>query len=169
MIFGKTAFRFVAMSAVTFCVYVFSTHFHPLLLHPTASFIQKFFATEMVVDSGFVFPELMVVLNESCSGLSFFMLSIAFMSILFRHQRFLVFYFIPLWAFLFAVGINTLRIMVSIYVQVWGNGILPAGPHYRLHEWVGNAVFLSAIALFLAGFYLIKKYASLSMSQIKLR
>lgn len=125
-----------------------------VLLYPVSLLVREstFSSFEFIPDQGYFFPELNILLEASCAGTNFFVLSFFVFSffmddVLERKAQLRI--LIPLFAFVAAyalsIPINYLRIMLSIAAQNLADLILPVRPHYLIHEIVGYSVQIIAL------------------------
>ncbi len=131
------------------------------LLGPVNKIVQLVTGSHSVyiTGNGYYHNELNVLINKSCSGFNFFLLSflmIVFRSVIFLNKQFHKTLLIPaglITAYLLAIFVNSSRIIASICFQKHANTIFPDS-HSIVHESIGVITNLSFLILI---YYLTEK------------
>jgi exosortase K len=145
-------------------------------LAPTSKIVALTLSADAVYNSvdGYFFSDLGIVINKSCSGVTFWLLSMVllFFTVLrFCESHFQKLLLFPISAFIcyiLTVSVNASRILFAVKF----NHLFPnvAQKYAWLHEMEGNIIYLAALMLFYLGVqFFIQKYASLlikSQSQL---
>lgn len=132
------------------------------LLWPTDKMVSLLTGSSSVYhsDSGYYHEALAIVIDKSCSGYNYWLLSFvvfSYVTVRYFRQAFYKILALPLaliLAYLFTIFVNTSRIFTSIAIQLQSAHFLPAYSYTRLHEVIGIVTNLS----FLVGaYYLFEK------------
>lgn len=132
-----------------------SNHQLLFLLYPTNKIVGILTGSSSVYipEKGFFFENLKIVIDKSCSGFNFWVLS--FMLISYRSEMFFnkvrdKILAIPaslILAYLLTIFVNTSRIFTSIILQDSASIFLTDRPHLILHQVVGVIINLSFLIL----------------------
>lgn len=150
--------RDIPFLLLAFFIYIFFKYMYVFLdndnliflLKPTAYLIEIITGTNFIFssDSGFFYEQLNIIINKSCSGYNFWILSflmLAFLSIKrFNNsiKKISAILIALLSTYILTIFVNTSRIYVSISIQKLANIHLQSRPHYLIHEIVGITVNL---------------------------
>ena len=131
------------------------------LLKPTNKLVEILTGSQSVylADNGYLHAGLNILINKSCSGFNFWLLSFlvfTYLALKYFEKPLHKFLTIPaalLSAYLLTVFVNTSRIITSIVVQNLTKNIL-ANQQHLVHETVGIVTYLSFLVL---AYYLTEK------------
>jgi exosortase K len=133
------------------------------LLYPLSSATELFYGTYSYFDieQGYIFPELSMHIDRTCSGINFFVLLLCSASsyVLFRMDQSKwksVLPMIILLVYPVAMLVNTIRIILLVYVQPI-NRYMNEHLQSLIHEGIGAACFFGFLVLL---FVLAEKYFS---------
>ncbi len=124
------------------------------LLKPTSKIVETFSHSESIYlnNKGFYFESLNIIIDKSCSGFNFWMISFIAFSYLgikyaltARWKTFNIFITLVITYF-FTILVNASRILVSLYLQNFATSILPKHQHL-IHESIGVTTNLTFLLL----------------------
>ena len=138
------------------------------ILSPTQTLISYITGANAVyiLNQGFLFEDLKILIDKSCSGGNFWILSFFVFSVLFFKyvekvfHKFLTILFVALFSFCFTIVVNTCRISASIIIQKQSAVFFEPSLQHLIHQGIGittNLVFL-IFSYYLIEQYLLKKY-----------
>lgn len=125
------------------------------LLKPTDKLVGILTGSQSIyiADSGYFHEYLNIIINKSCSGFNFWILSfLLFSYLMLKHfektfQKILTLPTSLFLAYMLTIFVNTSRIFASIVVQTQAKKYLPAMPHLLLHEAIGICTYLTFLIL----------------------
>ncbi len=125
------------------------------LLQPTDKIISLVTGTSSVYspENGFYHDQLNIMIERSCSGFNFLILSfLVFTCLLIKHfkrmsSRIIVFPAVMVCVYLFTIFVNSSRILVSVIVQKEAGNFFPDRPHHLIHEVIGIVTNLTFLVL----------------------
>jgi len=143
------------------------------LLKPTSQIVSFLTGSSYVysADSGFYYNSLNIIIEKSCSGFNFLLISFCATAFLFiKHTDNLIFKLIAIptsliVAHLLTILVNSARIFASIIVQQQANIFLPSRPHLIIHEIIGVTTNLSFLIVF---YYVLEKLLANKFQNAKL-
>jgi exosortase K len=104
-------------------------------------------------ETGYYHQTLQIVIDKSCSGFNFWVLSfllLAYLALKYFDKplhKIMTIPFSLVMAYLLTIAVSAARIFISIIVQNQANHLLPERPHLILHEMVGIATNLTFLLL----------------------
>lgn len=138
----KVGFRYVSTEDLDF------------LLHPTNKMISLLTGLQATYgqDSGYFYEQLNIIIDKSCSGYNFWLLSFIMFTILLlkhtttRFQKINTLWISIIGAYLFTIGVNSARIFTSIIIQRQDISILHIDPSIT-HQVIGITTNLTFLVL----------------------
>jgi exosortase K len=106
-----------------------------------------------ISEIGFYYEKLNIIIDKSCSGYNFWLLSflmLFFLTIKYFNNHFHKILVIPsclLFAGIFTIFINTSRILITLIFQQHIKNLLPDNFHFAVHESLGVITYLSFLII----------------------
>lgn len=135
-----------------------------LLLAPTSKIISLVTNTssEFLLDSGYFFEKLNIVIDKSCSGFNFLILCfimLTFSGIKFfksRNKKILLMLILLFTSYFLTIFVNTSRIMFSVFSRNYGANFIDNQIDW-LHQAEGTFIYLSFLIIIYLAFNLVIK------------